>query len=172
MEFKEIDNLGAKPGKLIFEEETYSIVGAAMEVYYKLGSGFLEPVYQEALSIEFSLRGIPFEAQKVLRIDYKGHRLRQTYYVDFLCFDQIIVEIKSLDHLSPHDWSQVINYLKVSNLRLGLLFNFGSVGRLEQKRLIVEDSLYTDGKRETNHGTHGSHGIIATLFRAFRVFRG
>lgn len=137
MEFEEIDYLGAKPGKMIFEEETYAIVGAAMEVYYKLGSGFLEPIYQEALSIEFGLRGVPFEPQKELRIDYKGHRLDKTYFADFLCFGHIIVEIKSINQLSPREWSQVLNYLKVSNLRLGLLFNFGSIGRLEQKRLIV-----------------------------------
>ena len=72
MEFNEIDDHGAKPGKLIFEDETYAIVGSAMEVYYKLGSGFLEPIYQEALAIEFSLRGVQYEQQKELKIDYKG----------------------------------------------------------------------------------------------------
>ena len=137
MDFKEIDNLGAKPSKLILEEETYAIVGAAMEVYYKLGSGFLEAIYQEALAIEFSLRGVSYEQQKELRIDYKGHLLDKTYFADFLCFGQIIVEIKSISQLSPHEWSQVLNYLKVSNLRVGLLFNFGNTARLEQKRLIV-----------------------------------
>lgn len=137
MEFNEIDNIGARPGKLIFEEETYAIVGAAMEVYYKLGSGFLEPVYQEALGIELTLRGVPFEPQKELRIEYKGHLLEKKYFADFLCFGHIIVEIKSQNQLTPHDWSQVLNYLKASNLRLGLLFNFGSIGKLEQKRLIV-----------------------------------
>ncbi len=103
MEFNELDDLGAKPSKMIFEDESYVIVGAAMEVYYKLGSGFLEPVYQEALAVEFSLRGIPFEPQKEFRIDYKGHLLDKTYYADFLCYGHIIVEIKSLNQLTPHD---------------------------------------------------------------------
>lgn len=92
---------------------------------------------KKALGIEFSLRGVPFEPQKELRIEYKGQLLDKIYYADFLCFGHIIVEIKSLNQLTPQDWSQVINYLKVSNLRLGLLFNFGSVGKMEQKRLII-----------------------------------
>src|SRR2546430_891099 len=120
MEFREIDKLGANR-KLVFEEETYAIVGAAMEVYYKLGNGFAEPIYQEALSMEFRLRGIPYEPQKELRIEYEGQLLEKTYFADFIRFGHIIVEIKSTSQLSPGEWSQVLNYLKVSNLRLGLL---------------------------------------------------
>ncbi len=108
-----------------------------MEVYYKLGRGFLEPIYQEALAVEFSLRGIPFEAQRELRVTYKGQVLDKTYFVDFLCYDKIIVEIKAVGKLTEIEWSQVLNYLKVSDLRVGLLFNFGSPGKLEQKRLVV-----------------------------------
>lgn len=108
-----------------------------MDVYYRPGNGFLEPVYQEALAIEFNLRRIPFESQKVLNIYYKGHLLNKTFYADFMCFGKIIVEIKAIGQLSPIEWSQIINYLKASKLRLGLLFNFGSVGHLEKKRLIV-----------------------------------
>lgn len=95
-----------------------------MEVYYKLGNGFAEPVYQEALSIEFGLRGISFEPQKDLNVDYKGHRLKKGYIADFLCFRQIIIEIKAINQMSPVDWSQIMNYLKASKLRVGLLFNF------------------------------------------------
>lgn len=137
MEFRKNDTHGAPHPKLIYETETYEIVGAAMEVYYKLGRGFLEPIYQEALAIEFSLRGIPFEAQKELRVTYKGQVLDKKYFVDFLCYDRIIVEIKALGKLTEIEWSQVLNYLKVSDLRVGLLFNFGSPGKLEQKRLVV-----------------------------------
>jgi GxxExxY protein len=137
MEINELDDLGSKPSKLILEEETYAIIGAAMEVYYKLGNGFLEAVYHEALSVEMASRGIPYNSQKELRIEYKGQLLNKTYFADFLCFDQIIVEIKSQNQLTPHEWSQLINYLKVSKLRLGLLFNFGSAGRLEYKRVII-----------------------------------
>lgn len=135
--FNKSHNLGVADSKLVLENETYVIVGAAMEVYYKLGNGFAEPVYQEALEIEFGLRRIPFEREKCLSIEYKGRTLNKQYKADFVCFGQVIVELKSVTQLSPVDWSQVLNYLKVSDLRIGLLFNFGSVGRLEQKRMII-----------------------------------
>lgn len=125
------------PSKLILADETYAIVGAAMEVYYTLGSGFLEPAYQQALAIELGLRNIPFRQQERFEVEYKGHLLGKEYFADYFCFDQIIVEIKALNQLSPADWSQVLNYLKVSKQRVGLLFNFGSVGRLEWKKLVI-----------------------------------
>jgi len=108
-----------------------------MEVYYKLGTGFLEPVYQQALAIEMTRRKIPFTQQQRFRIEYKGVLLDKEYIADYVCFDQIIIEIKALNGLSPVDWSQVINYLKVSKKRVGLLFNFGSAGRLEWKKLVI-----------------------------------
>jgi GxxExxY protein len=98
--------------KLLLGDETYQIVGAAMEVYYKLGTGFLEPVYQQALAIELKQRSILFEQEKRFQIDYKGTILEKEYVADFVCFDQVIVEIKALNQLSPVDWSQVLNYLK------------------------------------------------------------
>lgn len=125
------------PSKIILADETYAIVGAAMEVYYKLGTGFHEPVYQQALAIELALRDIPFREQERFVIEYKGHLLGKEYLADYFCFDRIIVEIKALNQLSPVDWSQVLNYLKVSQVRVGLLFNFGSVGRLEWKKLVI-----------------------------------
>lgn len=135
--FESSDDHGAKPSHYILEDETYSIVGAALDVYYRLGVGFAEPVYQEALEIEFGLRHIPFEREKWLSINYKGHELRKQYKADFLCYGQVIVELKAQTALTTTDWSQVINYLKASNLRIGLLFNFGHPGKLEKKRLIV-----------------------------------
>lgn len=135
--FKPVDEVGAKPSKVVLAEESYAIVGAAMEVYYKLGSGFAEMVYQEALEIEFGFRGIPFEREKWLQVNYKGHVLKKEFRADFLCYGKIIVELKTLPQLSPIDWSQIMNYLKASHLRLGLLFNFGSPVRLEQKRVII-----------------------------------
>jgi len=131
----EPDDLGS--GRLILEAETYSIIGAAMDVYYRLGEGFLEPVYQEALAYELGLRGIPFESQKKLPIVYKNHRLKKGYFADFLCYEQVIVEIKALTALSTIDWAQIMNYLKASHLRVGLLFNFGSLGRPEVKRIVI-----------------------------------
>lgn len=123
--------------KMILADETYAIVGAAMEIYYKHGPGFLEPVYQQAFAIELGVRNIPFRQQERFEIEYKGHLLDKEYFADYFCFDQIIVEIKALNQLSPADWSQVLNYLKVSKKRVGLLFNFGSVGRLEWKKLVI-----------------------------------
>ena len=123
--------------KIILAEETYEVVGAAMEVYYKLGTGFLEPVYQQALAVEMDRRKIPYMQQQRFQIEYKGVLLDKEYIADYVCFDQIIVEIKAINQLSPVDWSQVINYLKVSRKRVGLLFNFGSAGRLEWKKLVI-----------------------------------
>ena len=125
------------PNTVYLADETYAVVGAAMEVYYKLGPGFLEPVYQQALAIELELRGIPFRREERFTISYKGRMLDKEYVADFFCFDQIIVELKAVNQLSPIDWAQVINYLKITGCRVGLLFNFGSHGRLEWKKLVI-----------------------------------
>jgi len=130
------DEIGSA-NRYILEDETYAIIGAAMEVYYKLGNGFAEPVYQEALGIEFEFRNILFEPQKRLHIEYKGRSLEKGYIADFMCFGEIIVEIKAITSLSPSDWSQIMNYLKASKLRVGLLFNFGSQGKMEMKRIVI-----------------------------------
>ena len=86
--------------ELVLKDEVYQIVGAAMEVYYTLGRGFLEPVYQEALAIELARRDIPFEAQKLLKVDYKGQNLKKEYVADFVCFGQILIEIKACQGLT------------------------------------------------------------------------
>ena len=108
-----------------------------MDVYYRLGCGFLEPVYQEALAYEFGLRRIPFQAQTRLKITYKNHTLTKTYRADFVCFEKIIVEIKAQSALIGVDWAQLLNYMKASRYRVGLLFNFGSESNLEKKRFII-----------------------------------
>lgn len=123
--------------ELIYKDESYAIVGAAQEVYYQLGAGFLEAVYQEAMQIEMSRRQIPFEAQKQLFINYKGVILKKEYFADFVGYGKIIVELKAESALCGRDVSQVLNYLKASKMRVGLLFNFGSVGKLEWKRLVI-----------------------------------
>jgi GxxExxY protein len=122
---------------LILKEEVYQIVGAAMDVYYQLGRGFLEPVYQEALEIELGRRGLPFEAQCRLTIHYKGQPLKKLYIADLICFDQIIAELKVCDRLTGIDEAQILNYLKATQKHVGLLFNFGSLGRLEWKRYVL-----------------------------------
>jgi len=121
------------------DTRTYTIIGAAMEVHKQLGHGFLEPVYQEALAIEFGSRNIPFRREVRLPIRYKGQLLGTTYCADFICFDSIIVELKALSRMSGMEESQVINYLKATSFQLGLLFNFGTRS-LEHRRLVFSKS--------------------------------
>jgi GxxExxY protein len=122
--------------ELILKDEVFRIIGAAIEVHKELGSGFLEAVYQEALEIEFCERCIPFKSQSLLKIVYKQKQLEKLYVADFVCFDSIIVEIKALSSLTGNDEAQVINYLKASGYKVGLLINFGSVGKLEWKKIV------------------------------------
>ncbi len=117
------------------DEKTYRIIGAAMEVHKELGCGFLEAVYQEAMEREFTCQEIPFLGQPVVQIFYKENPLNKTYQPDFICYDQVIVEIKAISNLSGIEKAQLINYLKASELRIGLLLNFGSKS-LEYKRFI------------------------------------
>lgn len=110
---------------MIDEELTGKIINACIEVHNELGNGFLEPVYQEALEEEFKLQHIPYERERLLPIVYKGKRLSKEYYADFLCFDKIIVELKSVSILSKSHKAQVLNYLNAANKEIGLLVNFG-----------------------------------------------
>ena len=122
--------------ELLFKEEVYQIVGAAMAVYNELGWGFLEAVYQEAFEIELRERGIPFESQKELHVLYKGKPLKKTYTCDLLCYGTIMVELKSQAKLTNPDRGQLLNYLKSTGLQLGLLFNFGNHEQLEWERWV------------------------------------
>jgi len=117
------------------DERTFKIIGAAMEVHKELGCGFLEAVYQEALEREFTSQEIPFKSQPVVKISYKGKPLSKAYQPDFICYDEVIVEIKAISNLTGLEESQIINYLKATGLKVGLLFNFGSKS-LEHKRLV------------------------------------
>ena len=121
---------------LIYKEESYKIVGACFEVHKELGQGFLEAVYQEALAIEFKNKNIPFEKEKELEITYKGKKLFKKYYADFVCFDKIIIELKALSKLTTEHEAQVLNYLKATGFKLGILVNFGS-SSLEYRRLVL-----------------------------------
>jgi hypothetical protein len=117
------------------DPRTYAIIGGAMEVHRLLGCGFLETVYQEALEIELRDRSIPFRAHPEFRVSYKGYELQAYYKPDFICFDEVVVELKALGRLTSIEEAQVINYLKVTGLHTGLLLNFGARS-LEQRRFI------------------------------------
>jgi GxxExxY protein len=117
------------------DEKTYRIIGAAMEVHRELGCGFLEAVYQEALEKEFTSQGIPFNSQSVVKILYKGNPLDKTYQPDFVCYKELIVEIKAISNLTGVEEAQIINYLKASGLKIGLLLNFGAKS-LEHRRFV------------------------------------
>ena len=106
-----------------------------MDVHKELGCGFLEAVYQEALEREFASQQIPFKLQPVIQIAYKGKPLDKTYQPDFICYKEIIVEIKAISSLSGIEEAQLINYLKATGLKVGLLINFGAKS-LEYKRLV------------------------------------
>lgn len=121
--------------KLLLEEETYKIIGACMKVHKNLGSGFLESVYQEVLAKEFVKEEIPFEKEKQLNLFYEGEKLDKYFKADFLCYDKIIVELKSVSFLNKNLESQVINYLKATSKEVGLLINFGEKS-LKWKRFI------------------------------------
>ena len=124
-----------KKPETVKDERTYKIIGAAIEVHKELGSGFLEPVYQEALEREFQLQGIPYHAQPEVQIKYKGTSLNKKYQPDFICFEKIIVEIKALSQLTRNEEAQILNYLKATKLSPGLLINFGAKS-LEHKRFV------------------------------------
>jgi GxxExxY protein len=109
-----------------------------MEVHKQLGCGFLGPVYQEALAVEFSKRRILFEREVTLPILYKDVRLNTPYRIDFICSTRIAVELKALAKLSGTEEAQLINYLKASGLEIGLLLNFGTRS-LEYRRFVLSN---------------------------------
>jgi GxxExxY protein len=120
---------------LLLKEEVYRIIGACMEVHKQLGNGFLEAVYQEALEEEFKIQGIPYVREKQLKIEYKGKVLKKFYIADFVCFENIVVELKALSSLTNEHEAQVLNYLKTTGNKVGVLVNFGT-SSLQYKRFV------------------------------------
>ena len=130
-----MDPQSSDPGTDSRDPQTRAIIGAAMEVHRQLGPGFLEAVYQEALAIELADRGIPFQRECELPIDYKARRLSCKYRADFVCYGDIITELKATQGLTGNDEAQVLHYLKATKLVRGLLFNFGRPS-LEFRRFV------------------------------------
>ena len=121
---------------LTYEQESYATLGACFEVYKEKGCGFVEPVYQECLEIEFRLQGVPFIPQLELELSYKGVPLKQKYQPDFICYGKIILEIKALSTVTDQHRAQVHNYLKSTRYKLGLLVNFGHYPQIEHERIV------------------------------------
>ncbi len=119
------------------DSETYAIIGAAMTVHNELGCGFLEAVYQAAFAIELTRLNIPFSRETELPIVYRGQQLPVMYRSDFICFEEIIVELKALDNLTGKEEAQVLNYLKATGIKRSILLNFGAKS-LQYKRLVRE----------------------------------
>ncbi len=125
--------------KLIYPEESYAIMGACFNVYKDKGCGFTEPIYQECMEIELEYQAIPFHAQKRMKLVYRGKELKRTFKPDFICYDKIIVELKSVSQLIDEHRAQVLNYLNATGFQLGLLVNFGHFPKVEYERIILTD---------------------------------
>ncbi|MCK6602964.1 MAG: GxxExxY protein [Bacteroidetes bacterium] len=123
--------------EILYKDESFLIQGAIFEVYREMGSGFLESVYQECLEKEFLFRNLPFHSQKTLSLFYKDTLLNQSYKPDLICFDKIIVELKAVTKLNQEHRAQVINYLKASKIKLGILVNFGHHPKVEIERFLL-----------------------------------
>ena len=122
------------------DDETHVIIGAALEVHRRLGQGFLEAVYQEALQIELAERHVPFQREVEIPILYRDRQLACTYRADFVCFDDVIVELKAVRQITDIERAQVINDLKATGLSRALLLNFGATS-LEHKRFLNKPTL-------------------------------
>ncbi len=133
----EIDIGHDKSTKILYAAESYRIQGAIFEVYKELVPGFLEAVYQESLEHELKLQGIPFVPQVSLALAYKNEPLHHTYRADFVCFGSIIIEIKACSVLLPVHRAQVLNYLKATGMKLGLLVNFNTTPKVVIERIVL-----------------------------------
>ena len=123
--------------QIIYPEQSYKIMGACFEVYKEKGCGFLEAVFQECLEMELTDQGIPFVSQQKLNLTYKGRPLKQTYAPDFVCYGNILLEIKAVSHLTDEHRAQVHNYLCATGYRLALLVNFGHYPKVESERIAL-----------------------------------
>ena len=121
---------------IIYQEESYNIIRACISVHKELGCGFLEAVYQEALAIEFRNYSIPFNQETSLDIYFRNMKLNKKYIADFICYDKIIIELKAISKIATEHEAQLLNYLKATGLKLGILINFGEIS-LKYKRFVL-----------------------------------
>jgi len=133
---------------IIYKEESYKIIGICFEVHNNLGPGFLEIVYKDALEYEFKKANIPYEREKQYDVNYKDIILTHNFYADFVVYDKIILEIKSVKCLVDEFTARTINYQKCSNNKLGLLVNFGEL-KLNSKRIVLDKKLKEWKKKDS-----------------------
>ncbi len=122
---------------LLYEVETYDILGACFKVSNEMGCGFLESVYQECLEIELEILNIPFRAQQEMQLHYRGQKLTHYFKPDLICHEKIVVELKAVSTLADEHRAQVLNYLNATKLKLGLLVNFGHYPKLQYERFVL-----------------------------------
>ena len=120
---------------LFFKEECYTIIGLCIMIHNKLGKGFKEIVYKDAMEVEFKKGSILYEREKKFNIEYEGITLPHKFYADFLVFDSIILEVKASWQFHSDNFKQTLNYLKASQIKLGILINFGE-NKLNFKRIV------------------------------------
>lgn len=120
---------------ILYEKESYAIMGACFEVYKDKGCGLTEPIYQECLEIEFDFLGLPVVAQPQLPVTYRGRTLKHRFVPDFICYEKVILEIKAVSKLTDEHRAQVLNYLHATGYQLGLLVNFGHFPKVEYERI-------------------------------------
>jgi GxxExxY protein len=144
--------------KLLYKDESYRIIGACFEVYNHKGFGFTEPVYQECLAFEFGIQQIPFVAQPEIYLIYKGNQLTQYFKPDFICYDRIVVELKSVAAIIDAHRAQTLNYLNALGLDLGILVNFGQYTKLAYERLAnsrgASRTIYDEIRSWTEEENH------------------
>jgi GxxExxY protein len=128
-------------GEILYKEESFKVMGACFEVYKEKGAGFVEPIYHECLEIEFELSGVPAVHHPGLALSYKGRPLKRNYEADFVAYSKILLEVKACKGLDDSHRAQVVNYLKATGMKLGILVNFGRIGGLEWERIVLADWL-------------------------------
>lgn len=123
----------------LYKERMYNIIGAAMSLYNEIGSGYSEPIYQECLSVLCSERNIPWEREKLLKMYFHGIELEKTYKADFVCYDDIIVELKAVTELLSEHRAQLFNYMRITNSKFGILINFGESQKLHAEKYMFNE---------------------------------
>ncbi|MFA7230886.1 MAG: GxxExxY protein [Victivallaceae bacterium] len=121
----------------MLKQQGYNLMAAAFEVYNELGFGLLEEIYQQALELELKIRSIPFDSKRKLNVYYKQNKLEKVYVPDLFVYSGIIAELKAVKELNAEHRAQLMNYMKITNIKVGYLINFGQSERLDWERYII-----------------------------------